>query len=109
MYKLVKILPEGLNYHQLTTYLFRDSLPGTYLVAITKLDPKSDVNDYRAAYFAKLDFLCREVGEKRYDLHNLVKDGLSETSTQSFTEEQWTEFLAKFEQWTFITYSIILP
>lgn len=92
---------------------------GNYLISILKLTPQSDLEEYRAAYFAKLDFLCKQVGEKRYDLHNhvklyvlseLINTDEQELSTKSLKiPEQWATFLHAFELWCFTNYNVILP
>jgi len=95
---------------------------GRYLVTLQRIDPKSDVKDYRRCYFAKLDELARDAGEDRYSLHAIIKDQvmlpmMEETpelfadgaiSTGSLTLEGWTVFIERFDLWSFTEYGIIL-
>jgi len=97
---------------------------GRLIITLQTVNPQADVAEYRAVYFAKIDFLCKEVGEKRYDMHDLVKeyvifpmmeqlpDLFSNTeviSTKHLSVDGWPNLIERLELWTFITYNIILP
>jgi hypothetical protein len=102
--------------------LFEMLFDGKYLITIQGLNPKSSIKDYRACYFAKLDALAADVGETRYDLHEIVKGEIlvemlkntpelfhTETlSTQQLNEYGWMVFIEQLELWAFTTYGVIL-
>jgi hypothetical protein len=119
-YYTAKIVNGKINYHP-SFENFRD---GEYLVGVQLLNPKANVKDYRAAYFAKIDIIKDEVGEDRYSIHNIVKDEvlsdmlektpqlfnkIDELSTKNLKLEGWTILLERLDLWTFIEYNIILP
>lgn len=104
--------------------LLKNLLPGRYLVSFQRLDPKSTLKDYRAAYFAKIDALASELGDTRYSTHEDVKRELFEKmveetpelficalpmcSTKYLTLEGWQAFIQRLDIWAFINHNIIL-
>jgi hypothetical protein len=125
-YQLGEIKSGKLSYNREKMQHFIEKLDdGTYLMSLQRIEPKSDIKDYRACYFAKIDILKDEVGEGRYDLHELVKenvisvmaDEVSEVflheewglSTRNLTLEGWRIFLERFDLWAFTEYNVILP
>jgi len=95
--------------HPASFFPFTNIEEGKYLIQLTRLNPQKEEKVYRALYFAKLDYLCKEVGEKRYDLHDIIKNLLIQGSTADFTPDDWLVFLETFELWAFTEYNVILP
>lgn len=97
---------------------------GYYLVSFMRLNPQSDIKEYRACYFAKIDAIASEAGETRYDMHELVKDEIItdmqnlnpelftddgvEVSTRYLTPEGWIALLDRLDLWAFVNYNTIL-
>lgn len=101
---------------------FEQLFDGQYLITFQRLNPQSSIREYRRCYFAKIDALAAEVGETRYDIHEIVKDEVlkemltntpqlfySETlTTNQLTEAGWVVFIEQLELWAFTTYGVIL-
>jgi hypothetical protein len=95
---------------------------GTYLVSFMRLRPQSEIKEYRACYFAKIDALAAEAGETRYSMHELIKDEILtdmidstpelfttlETTTKYLTPEGWIALLERLDLWAFVNYNTIL-
>lgn len=96
---------------------------GRYLITIMKLNPLSEIKEYRACYFVKLDTLCKDAGETRYDMHEYVKkeilqsmldespqvfDGCKTLSTKCLNKDGWYILLDRLDIWAFINYNVIL-
>jgi hypothetical protein len=95
---------------------------GKYLVSFQKLQPKSDIKDYRRCYFFKVDTIAFETGHSRYEMHELIKSSLftdlmeqipelfidNTISTRNLTLEGWIVVLAALDLWAFTEYSIII-
>lgn len=102
--------------------LLENLYEGTYLISFLRLNPKSTIKDYRACYFAKIDAIGAEVGETRYDIHELIKehvmskmlDEIPEVfttegiTTQNLTENGWVVLLEAVDLWAFTEYSIVI-
>ena len=95
---------------------------GTYLVSFMRLRPQSEIKEYRACYFAKIDAIANDVGDTRYGIHELVKQELitnmvdeapdlftdEEVSTKYLTPEGWIALLERLDLWAFTNYNIVL-
>jgi hypothetical protein len=96
---------------------------GEYIVSIRKVDPKSDIKDYRACYFAKLDILRHEVGESKEDLHEIIKqyllfpllseihdgdENVPTLTTKNLDHKGWAMLLERLDLWAFTEYNVIL-
>lgn len=103
--------------------LITNLFPGRYLVSFQRIEPKSNVKDYRACYFAKIDAIRSEIGEERYTVHEFVKEyviaNMAEDvpevfmkqeviSTRYLTLEGWSILLERLDLWAFTQYNIIL-
>lgn len=88
-----------------------DPLPdGDYIVSIHPIKPQSDIKTYRRVYFAKITFLAKEVGETKFAMHDMVKDGLlNGGSTQELDEKNWILLFERLDLWAWDNYGIILP
>lgn len=103
--------------------LISNLFDGTYLISMERIAPKSNVKDYRACYFAKIDILAAEVGETRYSMHEIVKENVVsemmdelpslfvpvEATTKALTLEGWTVLLKRLDIWAFTEYNVVLP
>jgi hypothetical protein len=105
---------------------FKDTLyNGNYLISFERIEPQSNVKEYRACYFAKIDRLRYEAGEGRYELHELVKEHVLSpmyeelpslfyteeggASTKNLTLTGWSVLLERLDLWAFMEYNTILP
>lgn len=95
---------------------------GRYLISFQRINPLSDIKDYRRCYFAKLDALAQDIGEDRYSMHQHVKDQVISRmanevpeaftvpviSTRSLTKEGWSVLLERLDLWAFVEYGTVL-
>lgn len=103
-------------------HLIENLFEGQYIISFQRVVPKSNVKEYRACYFAKIDMIASEVGETRYDVHTLVKEHIIEPmlnelpdlftqnviSTRVLTLSGWVVLLERLDLWAFTEYSVIL-
>ena len=97
---------------------------GRYLVSFERLNPMSDIKEYRRCYFSKLDALAFEAGETRYAMHDVVKVEvlqkmidetpalfnvhLPELSTKYLTRDGWVAFIKAVDLFAYVNYGMIL-
>ena len=115
-----KIIDEGWS------NVIKNLFDGPYLISFKSMSPQSGVDTYMRLYFLKVDTIAKEVGETRYDVHELAKEYVladlldnnpdfmhnngakRAVSTTRLTEEGWLAYLDALDIWAFVNYNIIL-
>lgn len=77
------------------TYILQD---GRYLLNIIPIKDKTK-KEFQENYFAVLDEICNDTGNKRYDLHNTFKKEVNIESIKNITIEEWPQILYKLKMW----------
>lgn len=89
---------------------FNNLKDGDYIIIVLPCDPQSDIPTYRKVYFAKIDFLGKETGHTKYEMHELVKTHLLDNvSTKYLAREGWLMLLERLDLWAFQQYEVVLP
>lgn len=81
--------------------IFLSSEDGKYIMSLDKINPLVTVEDYRKAYFSKVDIAGLSTGNDRYTIHKSFKDHYKVESTKDFTPAEWKNFIGTFTWWAY--------
>ena len=109
---------------RLAQFITNNLQDGNYILSLESRIARSTEKEYRGCYFSKLEFLAREVGENKKELHEIIKNEVLDLmytevpemfikeniiSTTNLTLDGWLQYIERLDLWSYLEYGVVLP